>query len=145
MTNAPAIKTPLPGPKAKALIDRDAVVVSPSYTRGYPLVMARGSGAMVEDVDGNVFLDCAAGIAVNSTGHSHPDVVRAISDQAQKFLHMSGTDFYYEPQVRLAEELAAIAPIQGGVRSFFGNSGTEAIEACLKLSRYSTRRDNIIA
>ena len=80
---------------------------------------------MVEDVDGNVFLDCAAGIAVNSTGHSHPDVVTAITEQAQRFLHMSGTDFYYEPQVRLAEELAAIAPIDGGVRSFFGNSGTE--------------------
>jgi 4-aminobutyrate aminotransferase len=145
MTNAPQIKTPLPGPKAKALIDRDKTVVSPSYTRGYPLVIERGSGATVEDVDGNVFLDCAAGIAVNSTGHSHPDVVKAIVTQAEKFLHMSGTDFYYEPQVRLAEELAAITPIQGGVRSFFGNSGTEAIEACLKLSRYATGRQNIIA
>jgi 4-aminobutyrate aminotransferase len=145
MPNAPQIKTPLPGPKAKALIARDKTVVSPSYTRGYPLVIERGSGATVEDVDGNVFLDCAAGIAVNSTGHSHPDVVRAITEQAQKFLHMSGTDFYYEPQVRLAEELAAIAPIQGGVRSFFGNSGTEAIEACLKLSRYATGRQNVIA
>src|SRR5712691_12771511 len=145
MTNTPQIKTPLPGPKAKALIDRDNIVVSPSYTRGYPLVIERGSGAMVEDVDGNVFLDCAAGIAVNSTGHSHPDVVRAITDQAQKFLHMSGTDFYYEPQVRLAEELAAMTPIHGGVRSFFGNSGTEAIEACLKLSRYATGRQNLIA
>jgi len=143
--DAPDIKTALPGPKAKALIDRDKTVVSPSYTRGYPLVIERGSGAMVEDVDGNVFLDCAAGIAVNSTGHSHPDVVKAIVVQAEKFLHMSGTDFYYEPQVRLAEDLAAIAPIQGGVRSFFGNSGTEAIEACLKLSRYATGRQNIIA
>src|SRR6202030_3552106 len=99
--SVPAIKTPLPGPKAKALIDRDNTVVSPSYTRGYPLVIERGFGCMVEDVDGNVFLDCAAGIAVNSTGHSHPDVVKAITEQAQKFLHMSGTDFYYEPQVRL--------------------------------------------
>src|SRR5947209_13985719 len=143
MTNTPQIKTSLPGPKAKALIDRDNIVVSPSYTRGYPLVIERGSGAMVEDVDGNVFLDCAAGIAVNATGHSHPEVVKAIIEQAQRFLHMSGTDFYYEPQVRLAEELAALAPIDGGVRSFFGNSGTEAIEACVKLSRYSTRRDNI--
>jgi 4-aminobutyrate aminotransferase len=141
----PSIKTPLPGPKAKALIDRDKTVVSPSYTRGYPLVIERGSGATVEDVDGNLFLDCAAGIAVNSTGHSHPDVVQAITDQARKFLHMSGTDFYYEPQVRLAEELASIAPIRGGVRSFFGNSGTEAVEACLKLSRYTTGRQNIIA
>src|SRR6266704_1995866 len=125
----PDIKTALPGPKAKALIDRDKTVVSPSYTRGYPLVIERAAGSMVEDVDGNVFLDCAAGIAVNSTGHSHPDVVRAITDQAQKFLHMSGTDFYYEPQVRLAEELAALAPFDGGAKSFFGNSGTEAIEA----------------
>src|SRR5207237_755239 len=105
----------------------------------------RGSGAMVEDVDGNVFLDCAAGIAVNSTGHSHPKVVEAITAQAGKFLHMSGTDFYYEPQVRLAEALSAIAPIAGGTRSFFGNSGTEAIEACLKLARYATRRQNVIA
>jgi len=145
MTTAPDIKTALPGPKAKALIDRDRTVVSPSYTRGYPLVIERGAGAIVEDVDGNVFLDCSAGIAVNSTGHSHPDVVRAIVEQAQKFLHMSGTDFYYEPQVRLAEELAAIAPIHGGVRSFFGNSGTEAIEACIKLARYTTGRQNIIA
>jgi 4-aminobutyrate aminotransferase len=141
----PQIKTSLPGPKARALIERDARVVSPSYTRGYPLVIERGFGAWVEDVDGNIFLDCAAGIAVNSTGHSHPDVVRAIEDQARRFLHMSGTDFYYEPQVRLAEELAAITPIDGGVRSFFGNSGTEAIEAALKLARYTTGRPNIIA
>jgi 4-aminobutyrate aminotransferase len=141
----PQITTALPGPNAKAIIDRDKIVVSPSYTRGYPLVIERGFGAMVEDVDGNVFLDCAAGIAVNSTGHSHPDVVAAITAQAQKFLHMSGTDFYYEPQVRLAERLAEIAPIRGGVRSFFGNSGTEAMEACLKLARYATGRQNIIA
>src|SRR5262245_25569031 len=111
--SVPDIKTPLPGPRAKAIIDRDKAVVSPSYTRSYPLVIERGSGAVVEDVDGNVFLDCAAGIAVNSTGHAHPDVVRAITDQAQRFLHMSGTDFYYEPQVALAEALAAIAPIDG--------------------------------
>ena len=141
----PSLKTPLPGPKAKAIIDRDTTVVSPSYTRGYPLVIASGTGSSVEDVDGNVFLDCAAGIAVNSTGHSHPAVVKAIVEQAQKFLHMSGTDFYYEPQVKLAEELAGITPIQGGVRAFFGNSGTEAVEACLKLSRYATGRQNIIA
>ena len=145
MTDTPQIKTALPGPKAQAIIARDSTVVSPSYTRGYPFVIERGDGSMVEDVDGNVFLDCAAGIAVNSTGHSHPDVVKAITEQAQKFLHMSGTDFYYEPQVRLAEELASIVPIQGGVRSFFGNSGTEAIEACLKLARYATGRQNIIA
>src|SRR5688500_496085 len=107
--------------------------------------MARGTGAVVEDVDGNIFLDCAAGIAVNSTGHSHPDVVAAIVDQAHKFLHMSGTDFYYEPQVRLAEEMNALAPFQGPKRSFFSNSGTEAIEAAIKLARYHTRRYGLIA
>ncbi len=106
--------------------------------------MARGAGVAVEDVDGNVFLDCAAGIAVSSTGHSHPDVVAAIVDQAGKFLHMSGTDFYYEPQVRLAEEMNAIAPWQGQKRSFFSNSGTEAIEAAIKLARYQTKRYGII-
>jgi len=143
--DAPVIKTPLPGPKAKAIIERDGKVVSTSYTRGYPFVMARGSGAVVEDVDGNLFLDCAAGIAVASTGHSHPDVVAAIVDQAQKFLHMSGTDFYYEPQVRLAEAFDEIAPIAGPTRSFFSNSGTEAIEAAMKLARYATRRHGIIA
>ena len=141
----PYLKTTLPGPRAKAIIDRDTDVVSPSYTRAYPLVIARGEGAVVEDVDGNLFLDCAAGIAVTATGHSHPDVVRAITEQAQKFIHMSGTDFYYERQVRLADELAAMAPIKGRVRAFFGNSGTEANEAALKLARYHTKRQNIIA
>jgi 4-aminobutyrate aminotransferase len=141
----PDIKTSLPGPKAKALIERDAKVVSPSYTRGYPLVIDHASGATVEDVDGNVFLDCAAGIAVNSTGHSHPEVVKAIADQAGRFLHMSGTDFYYEQQVRLGEEIAAIVPIEGGVKSFFGNSGTEAIEAAIKLARFATGRASILA
>ncbi len=143
--NAPEIRTALPGPKAKALIERDAKYVSPSYTRDYPFVIAGGDGAVLEDVDGNRFIDCAAGIAVNSTGVSHPDVVRAISDQAAKFIHMSGTDFYYEPQVRLAEELAALVPIDGDVRSFFGNSGTEAIEAAIKLARYHTKRQAILA
>ncbi len=110
---APDIKTPLPGPKARAIIERDATFVSPSYTRDYPLVIARGEGAIV--------------------------------DQSKKFLHMSGTDFYYEPQVRLAEGLAGIVPIEGPVRSFFGNSGTEATEAAIKLARYYTKRQNIIA
>ena len=143
--DVPEIKTPLPGPKARAIIERDKQFVSPSYTRDYPFVIARGEGAIVEDVDGNRFLDCAAGIAVNSTGVSHPDVVKAICEQAGKFIHMSGTDFYYEPQVRLAEELASIAPIDGSVRTFFGNSGTEATEASIKLARYHTRRQGIIA
>ena len=145
MPSAPDIRTELPGPKARAIIERDRARVSPSYTRDYPFVMARGDGAVVEDVDGNLFLDCAAGIAVTGTGHSHPDVVRAITDQAQKYLHMSGTDFYYEPQVQLAEEVAGIVPIAGEVRSFFGNAGAEAIEAAIKLARYSTKRFNIIA
>jgi len=143
--DAPEIRTPLPGPNAKAIIERDSKFVSPSYTRDYPFVIARGQGAVVEDVDGNRFLDCAAGIAVNSTGVSHPDVVKAITEQAQKFIHMSGTDFYYEPQVRLAEELASIAPITGDVRTFFANSGTETTEASIKLSRYFTKRQGIIA
>jgi len=145
MAPVPDIKTPLPGPNARRLMERDHAVVSPSYTRSYPLVIERASGATVEDVDGNLFLDCAAGIAVTCTGHSHPDVVPAISQQAARFLHMSGTDFYYELQVRLAEEIAGVAPIEGPVRSFFGNSGTEAIEGCLKLARYVTERPNIIA
>ena len=142
---APDIRTPLPGPKARAIIERDARYVSPSYTRDYPFVIARGAGAVVEDVDGNRFLDCAAGIAVNSTGVSHPDVVAAIVEQSQKFIHMSGTDFYYEPQVRLAETLASIAPVDGDVRTFFANSGTEATEAAIKLARYHTKRQGIIA
>src|SRR6476646_10830281 len=141
----PEIKTALPGPKAAAIVARDKEYVSTSYTRDYPFVMARGEGAVVEDVDGNVFLDCAAGIAVTGTGHAHPEVVKAIVDQAHKYLHMSGTDFYYEPQVRLAAELASLVPISGNVRSFFGNSGTEANEAAIKLARYSTKRYNLIA
>ena len=141
----PSLKTALPGPKAQAIIERDAKVVSPSYTRDYPLVIARGEGALVEDVDGNVFLDCTAGIAVTSTGHSHPDVVAAIVEQAGAFLHMSGTDFYYELQVRLGEELSSIAPMAGPHKTFFANSGTEAIEAAIKLARYHTKRLNLIA
>jgi 4-aminobutyrate aminotransferase len=146
--HAPDVKTPLPGPKAAAIVARDRKFVSTSYTRDYPFVMARGHGAVVEDVDGNVFLDCAAGIAVTGTGHSHPDVVKAITEQAQRFLHMSGTDFYYEPQVELAEELAKIVPVGGGsgeVRSFYGNSGAEAVEAALKLARWASKRFNLIA
>jgi len=142
---APDIKTALPGPKAKAIIEKDAALVSPSYTRDYPFVIARGEGAVVEDVDGNRFLDCAAGIAVNSTGVSHPEVVKAITEQAQKFIHMSGTDFYYEPQVRLAEDLASLVPIEGPVRTFFANSGTETTEAAIKMTRYHSKRQGVIA
>ena len=141
----PELKTALPGPKARAIIERDAKVVSSSYTRDYPLVIARGEGVFVEDVDGNVFLDCTAGIAVTATGHSHPEVVQAITEQASRFLHMSGTDFYYEPQVRLGEALSEIAPMPGPHRSFFSNSGTEANEAALKLAKFATKRQNVIA
>ena len=141
----PDIRTPLPGPNARAIIERDAASVSPSYTRDYPLVIARGAGASVEDVDGNLFLDCTAGIAVNATGHSHPAIVAAIVEQAGRFLHMSGTDFYYELQVKLGEALSAVMPMPGPHRSFFGNSGTEANEAALKLAKYHTKRYGIIA
>jgi len=141
----PDIRTELPGPKAREVIARDRARVSTSYTRDYPFVIAKGRGAVVEDVDGNVFLDCTAGIAVASTGHSHPDVVKAITEQAQKFLHMSGTDFYYELQARLGEEVADIVPMAGPHRSFFSNSGTEANEAALKLAKFVTGRHNVIA
>jgi 4-aminobutyrate aminotransferase len=140
----PDIKVTPPGPRARAILERDRAVVSPSYPRSAPLVMARGEGAMVEDVDGNVYLDFCAGIAVAATGHAHPQVVRAITEQASKFLHIS-TDYYHEPQVALGEALAAIAPVGGRARTFFSNSGTEAVEAALKLARYHTRRHNIIA
>ena len=142
---APLIKTPLPGPKASEFIRADAAFVSPSYTRVYPLVVESARGMWVRDVDGNRFLDFTAGIAVNSTGHCHPEVVEAIRDQAAKLIHMSGTDFYYVPQIALAEKLAGIANISGQPKVFFANSGTEAIEASFKLARYHTRRDQTIA
>src|ERR1700757_272554 len=117
----PDIRTELPGPKAQVLLDRDARYVSPSYTRVYPLVVERGSGAVIQDVDGNLFLDCTAGIAVTATGHCHPEVVAAITDQANKLIHMSGTDFYYRPQIDLAERLATLAPGRSPKRVFFTN------------------------
>ena len=141
----PNISGPLPGPRARAVIERDSRHVSPSYTRCYPLVAAKGEGAMVEDVDGNRFLDFNAGIAVVATGHCHPRVVRAIQEQAARLIHMSGTDFYYEEMVALAEKLAALAPGTAERRVSFGNSGAEAIEGCIKLARYATGRDKIIA
>jgi 4-aminobutyrate aminotransferase len=143
-TDLPSLKGPLPGPRAQAIIDRDRKVLSPSYTRGYPLVIERGEGAMVTDVDGNQFLDFNAGIAVVSTGHCHPKVVRSIQAQAEKFLHMSGTDFYYDNMVELAEKLAALAPGGFDRRVYFGNSGAEAMEAAIKMARYSTGRDKFI-
>lgn len=141
----PHVVSALPGPKAAAIIARDRAVVSPSYTRDYPLVIDHGEGAIVQDVDGNRFLDFNAGIAVLATGHSHPRVLKAIREQAEKFLHYSGTDFYYESMVTLAEKLAALAPGGGAHRVHFGNSGTEAVEAAMKLARYSTGREKFIA
>ncbi|HSB12957.1 MAG TPA: acetyl ornithine aminotransferase family protein, partial [Bryobacteraceae bacterium] len=141
----PRISTPLPGPNAREVIERDRRVISPSYTRSYPMVAARGEGAIVEDVDGNRFLDFNAGIAVVATGHCHPKVVESIRAQAGRLIHMSGTDFYYENMVELAERLAALAPGSEPRRVYFGNSGTEAIEAALKVARYHTGRDKFIA
>lgn len=141
----PEIITPLPGPKTKALIDRDNQFISPSYTRGYPLSIDYGRGAMVVDVDGNRFLDFCAGIAVCATGHSHPEVVKAIQDQAEKFIHMSGTDFYYDCLVDVAERLAKSMHWSKDNKVFLGNSGTEAIEGAMKLARYATGRKKLIA
>ena len=142
---APRIVGPLPGPKARAIVEADDRWMSPSYTRSYPLVAKRGRGTRVEDVDGNEFLDFAAGIAVTSTGHCHPEVVKAIQQQAAELIHMSGTDFYYEGLVELAQRLSAIAPMRGPHRFYYGNSGAEAVECALKLARYHTGRQNVIA
>ena len=141
----PQIKTTLPGPNAKHIVHDDDKYISPSYTRSYPMVAKRGRGLRVEDVDGNEFLDFSAGIAVTSTGHCHPQVVSAIQQQAAELIHMSGTDFYYEGMVTLAERLSKIAPMPGPHKIYYGNSGTEAIECALKLARYHTKRQNIIA
>ncbi len=137
------IKTDLPGPKARELLARDALVVSPSYPRDYPFVMSHGKGAEVWDVDGNRFLDFAAGIAVCSTGHSHPAVVQAIKDAADRFLHIS-SDYWHEGQVRLAERINELAPMKEPAMSFFAQSGTESVEAALKLARYVTGRGRFI-
>ncbi len=141
----PFIAGELPGPRARQIVERDARVLSPSYTRPYPLVIDHAEGAMVTDVDGNRFLDFNAGIAVVATGHCHPHVVRAIQEQAARLIHMSGTDFYYENMVQLAEMLAGLAPGNQARRVYFGNSGTEAMEAALKLARYHSGRDKFIA
>jgi 4-aminobutyrate aminotransferase len=141
----PKLIGPLPGPKAKAAVAVDDRLISPSYTRSYPLVAKRGRGIRIEDVDGNEFIDFAAGIAVTSTGHCHPEVVAAIQKQAAELIHISGTDFYNEPLTDLAEKLSAIAPMPGPHKVFYGNSGAEAIECALKLARYHTGRQHIIA
>ena len=144
-TAVPNIKTKLPGPNAQRVLEGDAKYLSPSYTRSYPLVAKRGRGLIIEDVDGNEFLDFSAGIAVVSTGHCHPQVVAAIQQQAAELIHMSGTDFYYESMITLAERLSKIAPMKGPHRIYYGNSGTEAVEAALKLARYHTKRQHVIA
>ncbi|HIC93667.1 MAG TPA: acetyl ornithine aminotransferase family protein [Anaerolineae bacterium] len=138
-------RTTLPGPKARAWVERDAAAIAPCYTRSYPFVMDHGRGAEVWDVDGNRFVDFSAGIAVTATGHCHPEVVQAIKEQAEKFIHMSGTDFYYPAQIELAEKLNAIVPIEEETQVFFTNSGTEAVEAAFKLARYVTRRPRMLA
>src|SRR5215472_10763281 len=141
----PKIRTKLPGPKAQQVLAGDARYIFPSYTRSYPLVSKSGRGVVVEDVDGNEFLDFSSGIAVVSTGHCHPEVVAAIQKQASELIHMSGTDFYYENMITLAERLAKVAPMPGPVRAYYGNSGTEAVEAAMKMARYHTKRQGIIA
>ncbi|MFN6565133.1 MAG: acetyl ornithine aminotransferase family protein [Nostoc sp. ChiSLP01] len=152
LPRTPRIISSLPGTRAQEIIQRDRAVTSPSYTRDYPLVVARGEGCMVEDVDGNVFLDMTAGIAVTATGHAHPEVVKAIQEQSARLLHMSGTDFYYEPMVELAEKLAVRAPFpqpqdNAGfpAKVFFTNSGAESNEGAIKLARYYTKRSLIVA
>jgi len=142
---APKLKTALPGPNAKRVLAGDEKYISPSYTRSYPMVAKQGRGMVVRDVDGNEFLDFSAGIAVTSTGHCHPQVVAAIQKQAGELIHMSGTDFYYESMITLAERLSKIAPMRGPHKVYYGNSGTEAVECALKLARYHTKRQNVIA
>src|SRR5260370_14204827 len=144
-TKTPWLITALPGHKAKSIVERDAKFMSPSFTRDYPLVAKSGRDSMVEDVDGNVFLDFAAGIAVCSTGHCHPNVVGAIQKQAAELIHMSGTDFYYESLPYLAERLGKTVAGAEDKKVFFCNSGTEAIEGAYKLARYATKRDKFIA
>jgi 4-aminobutyrate aminotransferase len=142
---APRLLTELPGPKAREVLERDARTTSPSLPRVYPFVPARGAGSVVEDVDGNVFLDVNAGIAVTSTGHCHPTVVEAIQRQAAELIHYSASDFYLPIYSELTERLQEIAPMSGAVRSFLTNSGTEAVEAGIKLARWATGRQYVIA
>src|SRR4029079_434101 len=141
----PQIRTPAPGPVSRELIDVDEQFISPSYTRSYPLAVKRAQGLELEDMDGNLYLDFTAGIAVCATGHCHPRVVKAIQEQAAKLLHICGADFYYPPLRDLAKKLAEIAPGESAKRVLFTNSGAEAIEAAIKLARYHTRRQHIIA
>ena len=141
----PSIVTELPGPRASAHVAFDHEWTSPSLPRAYPIVPIRGDGCAVEDIDGNLFLDFAAGIAVNSTGHAHPRVVEAIRRQAGELIHFSASDFYLPIYAQAAAELARIAPMSGPARVFIGNSGAEAVEAGLKLARFHTRRPNVVS
>ena len=141
----PSISTLLPGPKARAIVDRDRAHTSHAYLKEYPLVIARGEGVMVEDVDGNRFLDFMSGIAVSSTGYGHPKVIAAVQEAAANFLHICGSDFYFEGMAALCERLARLAPGKTPKRVFLTNSGTEATEGAIKLARYATRRTAIIA
>ncbi len=141
----PRILVAPPGPKGKAIVARDQEWTSTSYIKEYPLVIAGGKGAMVEDVDGNRYIDFMAGIAVSSTGYNHPKVIGAIKDAADKFLHICGTDFYFEGFSTLAERLAKLAPGKSKKRVFLSNSGTEAVEAAIKLARNHTKRSALIA
>ncbi len=142
----PEIKTELPGPKGRAIVAADAQFVNPAYPRpDFKLVAERGEGVWVTDVDGNVFLDCNAGVAVCSTGHCHPEVVRAIQDQTAQLIHMCGTDYYYQGMPDLARKLDEIVPIEGPTRTHFGNSGTEAVEMALKLAMHATGREKFIS
>ena len=145
LTAGPNLKTAIPGPNAKRIVAGDDQIISPSYTRSYPLVAKRGRGIVIEEVDGNEFYDFSAGIAVTSTGHCHPEVVAAIQKQAAELIHLSGTDFYYEGLPQLAEKLSSIAPGAEPKRVYFGNSGAEANEAAIKLVKYHTKRDKLIA
>jgi len=142
---APKIKVPPPGPKARRVIERDRKVITSAYTRGYPFVIERGEGAYAWDVDGNKFLDFTSGVAVNALGHAHPEIVKVVREQSAKFLHMAGTDFYYEIMVDFAERLCSLVPGKSKKHCFLTNSGTESNEAAIKLARYVTRRPKMIA
>jgi 4-aminobutyrate aminotransferase len=144
-TKVPLIKTELPGPKAKEILAKDEQFISPSYTRTYPLVIKRGRGAVIEDVDGNLFLDFNAGVAVLATGHAHPEIVKTIADQAAEFVHISSTDYYYEQLTDLAKKLSELTPGDFPKRVHFGNSGAEAVETALKAAVYTRRRSKFIA
>jgi 4-aminobutyrate aminotransferase len=140
----PDLITEIPGPKAREHVKFDEEWTSPSLPRAYPIVPVRGQGMAIEDIDGNVFLDFAAGIAVNSTGHAHPRVIGAIKEQASELIHYSASDFYLPIYAETAREIARIAPIAGKLRTYLGNSGAEVVEASIKLARHYTGRPNVV-